>query len=406
MAKIEFEEKDPRESLIQPGKKRKTAQLVFMILAVLLIFIAGGIGGVGGVLLFSADSGAIASKLGLSSFKNLTIPTTKTEKIVVEESSSIIDVANKVSNSVVSITAKSTATNIFGQTVEQQGAGTGFIITADGLILTNKHVVSDANATYQVIMLDGKTYDAKVQSLDPVNDLAVVKIDAHSLPVVDLGDSDQLKVGQWVVAVGNALGQFQNTVTAGIISAKDRKISASSSSGSSSSEQLSGLLQTDTAINSGNSGGPLVNLAGQVVGINTAVASNAQGIGFAIPINAAKSAIDSIKKTGRIIRPYIGVKYYDITPDMAKQYSLPLDHGAIITSTGGFLDYAVIPGSPADKAGLQANDIIESIDGQTVDEDHPLVNLIQQHQVGDTITLKVLSKSKEKDVKLTLEESK
>jgi len=390
-------EKAPR----RPGRARN-AQLVLMVLMVLLIFIVGAIGGVGGILLFSAKDGAMAKRLGLN---DIAISTTKTEKIIVDESNSIIDVANKVSNSVVSITQKKTVTDWFGQVYEQQGAGTGFIITSDGLILTNKHVVSDANATYTVITLDAKTYDATVKSLDPMNDLAVLKIEARNLPVVELGDSDQLKVGQWVVAVGNALGQFQNTVTAGVISAKDRKIKASDSGGGST-ETLSNLLQTDAAINPGNSGGPLVNLAGQVVGINTAVASNAQGIGFAIPINAAKSAIESIKKTGRIIRPYLGVKYFEITPTLAKKYNLPVEYGAIIKGNGGILDFSIVPGSPADKAGLVDGDIVLEVEGQKIDEDHPLINLIQQHQVGDEIKLKVLSKGQEKEVKVKLEESK
>jgi serine protease Do len=401
-----MERDDSHIEEIELKKKRrgKNAQLFFIFLAVLLVFIVGAVGGVGGVLVFSAKEGALAEKFGIKNFSGLSIPTTKTEKIIVDESNSIIDVANKVSSSVVSISLTTTVTSYFG-TYEQSGAGTGFIITSDGLILTNKHVVADANAKYTVTTLDGKSYDATVKSLDPVNDLAVLKIDARNLPVVDLGDSDQLKVGQWVVAVGNALGEFKNTVTAGVISAKDRKIKASNSDGSSS-EALTGLLQTDTAINSGNSGGPLVNLAGQVIGINTAVASNAQGIGFAIPINAAKSAIDSIKKTGRIIRPYIGVKYYEITPDMAKKYSLASDHGAIVKGTGGFMDTAVIANSPAAKAGIIENDIILEVNGTKIDEEHSLVSLIQQYQVGDSVTLKVLSAGKEKEVKITLEESK
>jgi len=403
MTKIDYLDQGDSDKY-RSNRGRKGAQLVFVILAVLLIFIAGGIGGVGGVLLFSAHNGALAEKLGIH-WKNLSIPTTTTQKIVVEESNAIIDTTKKVSDSVVSITLKGTQTDMFGQVYQTSGAGTGFIITSDGLILTNKHVVSDTTAKYTVVTLDGKTYDATVQSLDPVNDLAVVKIDARNLPVVELGDSDQLQVGQWVVAVGNALGQFQNTVTSGIISAKDRKIDASDSSGASS-ETLSGLLQTDAAINSGNSGGPLVNLAGQVVGINTAVASGAQGIGFAIPINAAKSAIDSIKKTGKIIRPYIGVRYLEITPTIAQQNSLSVDHGALVQRGTNLTDFAVVPGSPADKAGVVENDIILSIDGTNIDQNHTLLSLVQTHQVGDVITLHVLSKGKEKDVKLTLEASK
>jgi len=403
MTKIEHD--DP--TMVHPvfsGRKNTTAQLIFVLLAVVLIFIAGAFGGVAGILLLSANDGAVAKKAGID-LKNFSIPLVSTQKMVLQESNAIIDAANKVSGSVVSITLKTTVQNAFGQVYQTEGAGTGFIITSDGLILTNKHVVSDQNTEYSVIMRDGKTYNATVQSLDPVNDLAVLKIDARNLPVVDLGDSDQLEVGQHVVAVGNALGQFQNTVTAGVVSAKDRKIDATDATGQGS-ETLSNLLQTDAAINPGNSGGPLVNLAGQVIGINTAVASNAQGIGFAIPINSAKSAIDSIKKTGRIIRPYLGVRYFEITPAIAKENNLQVDHGALIQRGKGLTDLAVVPGSPADKAGLAENDIILEVAGERIDESHTLIGLVQQHQVGEEIKLKVWSKGSEKEVKIKLEESK
>jgi len=383
-------------------ERKKLAQLLFVIIAVVLIFGAGAVGGVGGILLLSSNDN-IAKKIGIN--KELSIPTVKTEKLVVEESNAIIDATNKVKNSVVSITQKSTAQNFFGQVYQTEGAGTGFIITNDGLILTNKHVASDENAQYTVVTVDGTTYDAKIQSVDPYNDLAVLKIDAKNLPVVEFGDSDQLEVGQWVVAVGNALGKFQNTVTAGVVSAKGRQINASDSSGSES-ETLSNLIQTDAAINPGNSGGPLVNLAGQVVGINTAVASGAQGIGFAIPINEAKSAVDSIKQTGRIVKPYLGVRYVLITKEIAKENNLPVDYGAIIVRGSGLGQLAVVPGSPADKAGLKENDIILEINGTKIDENNTVVALLQKYKVGDQVDVKVNSGGKEKTVKVTLEERK
>ena len=399
MTKVEYD--DPNFDV--NTKRRKSRNSVALIISVMLLsLIIGSIGGIGGVLLLSSDNGALAKKLGVS---DLSIPTTSTEKIVVEESSAIIDAANKVSPSVVSIKTKSTAQNIFGQTYETEGGGTGFIITNDGLILTNKHVVSDTSASYTVVLASGKTYDAKIQSLDPMRDMAVIKIDATDLPVVELGDSDSLKVGQWVVAVGNALGQFENSVTAGIISARNRTVEASDSAGSTS-ETLNGMLQTDAAINSGNSGGPLVNLKGQVVGINTAVASNAQSIGFAIPINDAKTAIDSIKTTGRIIRPYLGVRYVQINQDLAKKNSLSVDYGALVKSGSSVGQPAVVSGSPADKAGIVENDIILEINGEKITEDNSLLTLVQQYKVGDKITLKVLSSGKEKEVSVTLEESK
>jgi len=406
MPKLEYDEQSGNYDI--PNHRKMERNLHFLIVLVVFVsLVLGAVGGVGGVLLLSSKNGAVAEKLGLSRFGDLAIPTTKTEKIVIEESSAIIDSANKVSSAVVSITQKGTSVNFFGQTVQAEGSGTGFIITSDGLILTNKHVIAaiGSASTYSVVTVDGKTYDATVQSTDPFNDLAVLKIDARNLPVVELGDSDELKVGQWVVAVGNALGQFQNTVTAGIVSAKGRQIQASDSDGTST-ETLSNLLQTDTAINSGNSGGPLVNLKGQVIGINTAVASGAQGIGFAIPINEAKSAIESIKKTGKIVRPYLGVRYQTVTPEIAKANNLSVDYGAIVLRGTGLTAFAVVPGSPADKAGIVENDIILEVNGDKIDADHSLVSLIQQYQVGDEVELKVLSKAKEKTVKVKLEESK
>lgn len=400
MSKLEYED----SSLNHPhSRKNKSVALVVMVMIVSLLL--GAIGGVGGILVLSADNASLAKKIGIKNFSNLTIPTTRTEKIVVEESNAIIDSANKVSNAVVSITQKSTVTNSFGQVYQQEGSGTGFIITNDGLILTNKHVVSDSNAAYTVVLSDGKTYDAKIQSVDPFQDLAVIKIDAKNLPVVELGDSDQLAVGQWVVAVGNALGRFDNSVTVGVVSAKNRKIEATDQNGTSG-ETLDGMLQTDAAINSGNSGGPLVNLKGQVVGINTAVASNAQSIGFAIPINDAKTAIESIKTTGRIVRPYLGVRYLDITPDIAKSASLPVDYGALVKSGNKITDLAIVPGSPADKAGIVENDIILEVNGEKIDQNNSLIKLVQHYKVGDEIELKVLSKGKEKTVKVKLEEGK
>lgn len=404
MAKLVYEDEELDSFDVTREKSRKKKGQVFVLtLMVVLILVAGGLGGVGGVLLFSANDGYWAKKLGLNP-DSISIPTVTTQKMVLEESSVVIDTVNKVSKSVVSITLKTIVQDFFGQAYQSEGAGTGFIITSDGLILTNKHVVSDANATYTVVTLDGQSYDAKVQSLDPLNDLAVLKIDARNLPVIELGDSDQLQVGQWVIAVGNALGQFQNTVTTGVISAKDRKIQASDST-SSQTETLSNLLQTDAAINPGNSGGPLVNLAGQVIGINTAVASDAQGIGFAIPINLAKTAIESIKKTGRIVRPYLGIRYFEITPVIAKENNLSVDHGALIQRGQGLTDLAVVPGSPADKAGLKENDIVLEVQSEKIDENHSLVSLLQKYEVGQEIELKVLSQGKEKTVKVTLEES-
>lgn len=368
----------------------------FVVIFLVLSFLMGIVGGGGAVLLLSSNS-KLQKALGIQN-SGLNLTTTKTEKLKLEESSAFIDAAGKVTPAVVSITTTSSAVNFFGQTFQQQAAGTGFIITNDGLILTNKHVAQSGDRL-TVVTTAGKTYDAKVAALDPNNDLAILKIDANGLPVVDLGDSNDLQVGQWVVAVGNALGQLQNTVTVGVISARERQLTAGSSDGASQ-EQLSNLLQTDAAINSGNSGGPLVNLAGQVVGINTAVASGAQGIGFAIPVDQAKSAIDSYKSSGKIVEAYLGVRYVMITQDIAQNNNLPVTTGALLM--GGQGQDAVVLGSPAAKAGLKENDIITQINGDKVDSSHSLGSLINRYHPSDQIEIKYLRDKKESTIKVKL----
>jgi S1-C subfamily serine protease len=403
MSKLEFDDEEPLDSATQQVKRKRRGWFFIGIILVIVNLVLGAVGGVLGIVAISQKDSQFAKSLGISG--SIAIPTVSTQKVVVEESSAFIDTAKKISPSVVSISTTSNVQDLFGQVVQSSGGGTGFIITSDGLILTNKHVVADASATYTVFTSDGKSYPAKIQSTDPYNDLAVVKIEATNLPVAELGDSDQLEIGQWVMAVGNALAKFNNTVTAGIISAKQRQIEASDSSGGSS-ETLDGLLQIDAAINPGNSGGPLVNLKGQVVGINTAIASDAQGIGFAIPINIAKSAIDSIKKSGKIIRPYLGLRYLPLTKDIAQQNNLSVQNGAWVLRGTAYGDVAVAPGSPADKAGIVENDIITAVNGQAIDENHSLTDLLQNYDVGATIELTYLRKGETKKVKVTLEASK
>ncbi|MDO8582127.1 MAG: trypsin-like peptidase domain-containing protein [bacterium] len=284
------------------------------------------------------------------------------------------------------------------------GGGTGFIITADGMILTNKHVVSDVEAEYTVTTNDGKSYPAKILAQDPVNDFAVLKIDAKGLSAVTFGDSDSIAIGQTVVAIGNSLAQFPNTVTKGVISGLGRRVTAGDNRGMS--EVIEGAIQTDAAINPGNSGGPLVNLHGEVIGINTAVSQAGQLIGFAIPINEAKRAVASVKKAGKIVRPWLGVRYVLVTKELADKNQLTVDYGALVLRGQTQTDFAVIPGSPADKAGLVENDIILEIDGTKIDKDHALSRIVARKNPGDTVTLKVISKGKEKTVKVKLGEFK
>ncbi len=276
--------------------------------------------------------------------------------------------------------------------LQEVGGGSGFIISSDGLILTNKHVVSDVNAQYSVLTNDGNTYTAKVLARDPNQDLAVLKINATNLPAVTLGDSDGLQLGETAIAIGNALGQFSNTVSVGVVSGLGRTVTASAPD-TGAQETISGIIQTDAAINPGNSGGPLLDLRGDVIGIDTAVASDAQNIGFAIPINEAKSAIASVETTGAIQAPYLGVRYEDVTPAIATTQKLPITYGALVN--GGGQGAAVASGSPAAVAGIQAGDIIESVNGLKLDSTHDLGNVINEYSVGDTVTLVVNRAGKE-----------
>ena len=286
-----------------------------------------------------------------------------------------------------------------GTQFQEVGGGSGFIISSDGLVVTNKHVVSDASASYTVLTNDGKKYDAKVLAQSPVLDLAVVKINATNLPTVTLGDSDGLRLGQSAVAIGNALGEFRNTVSVGVVSGLARTITAS---GEGTSETIEGVIQTSAAINPGNSGGPLLNLKGEVIGINVATASGAQNVGFAIPINQAKKAIESVKSSGKITVPYVGVRYMMVTADLAKSKKLSVDYGALVN--GGSDGPAVIKNSPAYKAGIKDGDIILEINGKKVEDGNSLSSLTQEYNIGDTIALKILRSGKEIDLKVTLAE--
>jgi len=292
-----------------------------------------------------------------------------------------------------------------GGTEKQEiGGGSGFVVSADGLIATNRHVVSDQEASYTVMTNDGKRYDAQVMAIDPTNDVAILKINAGGLPVLDLGDSGNLRIGQTVIAIGNSLGEFRNTVSKGIISGLKRNVTAGDGFGQA--ETLSEVIQTDAAINPGNSGGPLLNINGQVIGVNVAMAQGAENIGFALPINLVKKDIESVKSKGKIVQPFLGVRYVPVTKDIQKQNNLPYDYGALVLRGQKMTDFAVVPGSPADKAGIAENDIILEINGQKIDDNHQLGDQIAKFNVGDTISLKIWHKGDTKDVKVTLEERK
>ncbi|MBR0460409.1 trypsin-like peptidase domain-containing protein [Candidatus Saccharibacteria bacterium] len=313
---------------------------------------------------------------------------------------SIADVANKVSPSVVSIITETRTMSFWGQESTSSAAGTGIIVSSDGYVLTNKHVINGAN-NINVVLDNGTTYDdVSVVTTDPVNDVAFLKIkDASDLTPATLGNSKTISIGQQVIAIGNALGQFQNTVTAGIISGIGRSVTASDSS-SSSTEALTDMIQTDASINAGNSGGPLVNAAGEVIGINTAVSADGENIGFAIPISSVKGMLSEILETGSAERAYLGVHYANITPDVAKKYELPVTAGAYVYSDSKYS--AVVKDSPAAKAGVKEKDIITAVNGTKVGSAGSVSSLIGEYKPGDTVQLTILRDGKEMTLNVTL----
>jgi serine protease Do len=344
--------------------------------------------------------------------------------IEVTEDSATIDVVKKSSPSVVSIVVTKelesfynlTGPDIFdfwnfGITVpkgngqkekKEVGGGTGFVIGPDGLILTNKHVVSDEQAEYSVVFNDGKRFEAKVLGRDPVYDIAVLKIETKNLAVLEIGDSDKIEIGQTVIAIGNALSQYSNSVTRGVVSGINRKITAGDSFGGA--EVIEGAIQTDAAINPGNSGGPLLNLDGQVIGVNTAVNWQGQSLGFAIPINQAKSVIASVKQFGKIVRSWLGVRYVQLNKKIAEANKLKYDYGAMILRGQSQNEPAVISASPADKAGLKENDIILEVNGVKLDDNAALAQKIAKYKPADTVSLKVARGDEVIEIKVKLEE--
>lgn len=356
------------------------------------------------------------SRLLSSNIKNeISIPLDRVR--VASEESVIINTVEKVSPAVVTVSISRTRSlrdifefdpedpfNIFRQQQPrsepvEQDIGTAFIVSSDGLIVTNKHVVSVAGAKYKVITKDDKTYDVVNIYRDPNNDLAIIKINPSAgsgqvLKPVSMGDSSKLKVGQMAIAIGTALGEFRNTVTVGVISGLGRGITAGSPF-EGSVERLDNVIQTDAAINPGNSGGPLLNSSGQVVGINTAVSSEGQNIGFAIPINIVKEALDEFRRTGSFQRPYLGVSYRMITRTMAIQYEIP--EGAYVMD--------VIQGSPAERSGIEPEDVITRLDNQKITEANGgLAKIISSKKVGDTVMVEIWRNGETKTVSVTLSE--
>ncbi len=394
---------------------------------VLISILAGAFSG------FAGGVYATKSKLfGLNTKTNLSVQNTETKADTQKEeltssSPNTVDVIKKASSAVVSVIISEDVNRYnsfsspfffdpFFQNQQQPqnttpqyketGAGSGFFVSSDGLIMTNKHVVSSNTAKFTVVTANGKRYEATVLALDPLSDLAIVKINISGASYLKLADSSKIQIGQKVIAIGNSLGEYSNTVTTGIVSGIGRTITAG---GAGTSETLEGVIQTDAAINPGNSGGPLLNEYGDVIGVNTAMASQGQSVGFAIPSNDASKALQSYKKYGRIVRAYLGIRYVLINAQIQQQNNLSVDHGAWIIT--GLDDYGspvsgVSPGSAADKAGLKDGDIITAVNGVKIDDSHSLAGLIRQYSPGETITLDVIRDKQNIKIKVVLSESK
>lgn len=283
------------------------------------------------------------------------------------------------------------------------GGGSGFIVRKDGLILTNLHVVADPKAEYLVILDSEKKHKAKVLARDPINDIAILKINVKNLPTLELGDSSKLELGQTVIAIGNVLGAFRNTVSVGVVSGLSREIIGGDLM-TGRRIKMKRLIQTDAAINPGNSGGPLVDLNGKAIGVNTAVVFLAENVGFAIPINPAVKDLEDIKKYKRIRAPFLGVKYIPVSKRLKEKYALPVEYGALLVPMG--LERPIVENSPAEKAGLKQGDIILELEKQKISLKSPLEDILQKFQVGDEVELNVLRDKKEIKIKVKLEERK
>jgi len=290
-----------------------------------------------------------------------------------------------------------------GTELQEVGGGTAFFVSEDGLLMTNRHVVSDEDALYSVLLNDGRTLTAKVLARDALTDIALLKVKGTDFPALRLSSSNEPVLGQTVIAIGNALAEFRNTVSVGVISGLQRTITAGNPA-EGTTERLTQILQTDAAINQGNSGGPLLDLQGSVIGMNTAVASGAQNIGFAIPVSDLRRVLHSYQSFGRIVRPYLGVRYVMLTPALAEEEKLSVTQGALITKGEEPGEIAIVPDSPAAKADLREGDVIVKAGETALTEQADFSGIIQRMLPGDTLTLTILRDGREREVTVTLEE--
>lgn len=415
------------------SKKQKTpvifwTKVVFLVLIVsvisFMLFIL-----IGGIFIKSPGFQSSLEKIW-PNFKARNVNIEVSRQQIITEDSAIMDVVNNSLPAVVSIMISKEVSSYQGGNMvdpfwgipigdgssganqsdsadtqkQVVGTGSGFLITTDGLILTNKHVVEDKQSEYTVITQDGKQYSVEILAQDPVRDVAVIRIKGNGFPILNLGDSNEVKIGQTVIAIGDSLGEFSNSVSKGIVSGLRRNVNATSAFGDT--ERLTDIIQTDAAINLGNSGGPLLDVKGNVIGISVARAQGAENIAFALPINQVKRIVDQAKDGKKITVAYLGVRYVVIDSLVKAQAKLPVDYGVLITRGSKVTDLAVVPGSPADLAGLMENDIILEINGEKITRDNQLGDIISRLNVGDDINLKIWHKGQEKNVNVTLEELK
>jgi S1-C subfamily serine protease len=368
-----------------------------------------GVGTVLGAALLSAVLASGGTVVALTASGALDRPATTTtttptgttvgatnQPVTIDESSATIEVAAKASPAVVRLMVNGSVDTSQG-IIPERGVGSGVIYDSHGWILTNRHVVEGSDRL-SVELNDGRVYEGRVYGIDTLTDLAIVKIDASDLPVANLGRSSELKVGQLVVAIGSPLGTYSNSVTSGIVSAKGRMITTDGN------QNLNNLIQTDAAINPGNSGGPLLDAGANVVGVNTAIAADSNGIGFAIPIDIARPIMEQAVAGKQLARPYMGVVYKSIDRQFADANDLAVRDGALIqrAASGSSTSPAVVPGSPADEAGLREGDIITKVNDQAIDGDHPLDATLSMYAPGDTVTISILRDGQTTTVQLTL----
>jgi serine protease Do len=352
----------------------------------------------GGTVLALGASGALDRQASPTSAAAQGTNVGSVQPVTIDESSATVAVAAKVSPAVVRITVTGTTNGGNLGVIPSTGVGSGIIFDSNGWILTNHHVV-EGGEKFDVELKDGRVLQGKVYGIDTLTDLAIVKVDATDLPSVAIGESDALKVGQLVVAIGSPLGTYSNSVTSGIVSAKGRSITTDNG------EQLSNLIQTDAAINPGNSGGPLLDAGGNVIGINTAIASNSNGIGFAIPIDIARPIMAQAVAGKELSRPYLGIRFVSIDRQVADEEKLPVQIGALVRGFNqqtGQQESGVVPGQPAEKGGIQDGDIVTSVNGKVIDEEHPLDATLAQFSPGDTVTIDVLRDGAHVSLQVTL----